>query len=250
MIGCTERDVEMSNPQARRSLFKYVMVIVVPAAAAIATIFQQQRAVALGLIIIALLSLLISLAPTITKCIEIRKANKKERAICEGAFEDLRNYAHKFEEFSNTGRADTLYFIIFGKLCQSNQAAFDSLHLVPPMLFADLFQVLRNRTDRKIPNLNVLRESILEFNTIIANFCRYLACPACRINPSKLTAEMQRSYQQQNVQADLIQFRERIDRFLDDYMDFLKKLDRKLPSPLNFAYHFERPQPLPVTTMV
>ena len=58
---------------------------------------------------------------------------------------------------------------------------------------------------------------------------------------------MLKNFVTENLEDAFIQFRERYDRFLEDYMVFLKALDRKLPDPIEprpFGYHFNRPKPL------
>lgn len=134
--------------------------------------------------------------------------------------------------------------IVFSKLCQSNPADFDNLHLVSPMLFCEFWEHLRNRVDATKPSVGALGATILEFNSFVAIFCRYLACPLYDRMPSKLSPEMLTVCMRQGVEKDLIQFRERFVRFLDDYEDFLKDTNRKLPQPINLGYYFERSKPL------
>lgn len=87
-----------------------------------------------------------------------------------------------------------------------------------------------------------------EFNTLVGFFCRYFSSPVYEKVPLKLSPEMLQVYNYQRLEPELIQFRERFDRFLGDYMDFLNDLDPNLLSaPLGtFAYYFDRPKPLAV----
>ena len=232
----------------KRGFFEWFTQLLVPLAALVATIAvslqQKPRTIVLSLIGVAFLSLLISEAPRARKWFEQWRLRRKERAVSATAFEDLKGRIHKFEEFASTRRNDTLYLIVFSNLCQSNQTNFDNLHLVPPMLFCEMWELLRNRINAMKPSVGALRESVSDFNFLVANFCRYLACSLYERVPSKLSPEMLTVYTQQRVEKDLIQFRERFDRFLGEYMDFLKDADRKLPQPLNLGYYFERPKPL------
>jgi hypothetical protein len=231
----------------KRSFFEFVTLVIVPLVATIASIVQQkQRTVALILAAVAVLSLLISGAPKVKRWFKQWRLRRKERAVSAMAFEDLRGRIHKFEQFASARRNDTLYLIVFNNLCQSSQADFDNLHLAPPMLFCEFWEHLRNRVDVAEPSFDALGATILEFNSFVGNYCRYLVCPLYDRVPSKLSPEMLNVYIRQGVEKDLIQFRERFVRFLDGYEDFLKDTDRRLPCPLNPGYFFDRPRPVTV----
>ncbi len=203
--------------------------------------------VALSLIGLAIISLLVSGIPKLSALLKERKERREERLIAESALYELRNWIHKFFEFSNTENCDALYYIVFSKLCQSNVSHFELLHLAPPQVFADFTRLLARRTDERKPSLEVLKQSISEFNSLVGLYSRYVACPVYEKVPLKLSPAVLDLYRANNVESDLIQFRERYDRFLGSYMDFLKNLDRKLGHPLEptpFGYYFERPKPL------
>ncbi len=148
---------------------------------------------------------------------------------------------------SSEGSNDTLYSIVFSRLCESHEARFEALRLAPPQLFAAFSKVLAERTDERKPSIDVLRQSISEFNSLVGLYCCYIVCPLYDKVPLKLTPEVLNVYNGQGLEKALIQFRERYDGFLGSYMDFLKRLDRKLPCPLEpvpFGYYFERPKPI------
>lgn len=228
----------------KRRVFEYAQLTVPLVALVASLIFQHQRTFAFGLMAVALVSLLIGEGPRAKKRFKKWKVRRKEQTVSVAAFENLKGRIHNFEQFASTRRNDTLYLIVFNSLCQSSQADFDNLHLAPPMLFCEFWEHLRNRADATEPSFTTLGATILEFNSFVANFCRYLACPLYDRLPSKLSPEMLSVYIRQGVEKDLIQFRERFVRFLDDYEDFLKDTDRRLPCPLNPGYYFERPKPL------
>jgi hypothetical protein len=237
----------------KRGFFEWFTQLLVPLAALVATIaviFQQKpRTIALSLIGVAFLSLLISEGPKANRSFKQWKVRRRQQAVSATAFEDLKGRIHKFEQLASTRRNDTLYLIVYNNLCQSSPADFDNLHLVPPLLFFEFWEHLRNRVDATKPSSVALGATILEFNSFVGHYCRYLACPLYDRMPSKLSPEMLNVYIRQGVEKDLIQFRERFVRFLDDYEDFLKETDRRLPFPLNAGYYFERPKPLTLLGM-
>ncbi len=234
--------------ESKRSVFEWFTQLAVPLVATIGAFFQQkQRLVALGLIALAVISLLVSGIPKLRAWLKERRLRKKEKAIAETALDELKNWIHKFREFCNTENSDALYAIVFGRLCQSNAAHFELLHLGPPQLFADFSRLLAGRTDERKPSPEVLKQSVSEFNSLVELYSSYVVCPVYEKVPLKLSPQLLNIYNTFNLERDLIQFRERYDRFLGSYMDFLKSLDRKLThrlEPAPFGYYFERPKPL------
>jgi hypothetical protein len=99
------------------------------------------------------------------------------------------------------------------------------------MFFTELWEQLRNRVDAAKPSLGALRESVLEFNSLVTNYSRYLACPVYERVPSKLSSEMLKVYNFQGVGNDLIQFRERFDRFYWRLHRFSERLGQKITVP-------------------
>jgi hypothetical protein len=233
----------------KRSFFESFTKLGIPIVATVATVaglLKQHPVVALVSIAVALVSLLISQASNANKWLKGRKVRHKQHAVSARAFEDLKGHIHNFETFASTRRSDTLQSIVFGKLCQCNQADFDNLHLVPPMLFHEFWEHLRNRANAQELSFTALGTTVVEFNSLLGLYCRYLTTPLYNQVPHKLSPEMLKVYLFQGVDKDLTQFRERFDRFLAAYEDFLKDMDRKLPHPLNPGYYFESPKPLTV----
>ncbi len=232
------------NGNPKRSVFEWCTQIIVPVLATIAIFFQlQQRIVALSLVALAVISLLVSVVPQARRMLKQRRLRENEESIAGIAFDDLKSRIHKFGDFVNMQCNDTLQYIIFNGLCGCNGTHYDSLNLLPGQFVAEIYELLRNRTDKKKPSLDALRDSVMEFNSLVGGFCRWIACPVYDRIPSQLPPDLAKAYTQ-NVQRDLIQFRERFAAFLEGYTDFLKDLDRKLPNPLGLGFYFQRPKPL------
>lgn len=232
----------------KQSLFERFAKLIVPLVATIGVFFQQkQRTVALGLVALAVVSLLIGEIPKLRAQLQQRRARKDEEKIAALALDDLRGWIHKFLEFTTTQTSDAFYGIVFSRLCQSNSVHFESLHIPPLQLFADFSRILAARTDERRPSREVLKQSIAEFNSLVGLYSNYVVCPVYDQVPLKLRPEVLNTFKANNLASDLIQFRERFDGFLGSYMDFLKGLDRKLAHPLEptpFGYYFSRPKPL------
>jgi hypothetical protein len=236
------------SDESKQGLFERFTKLIVPLVATVGVFFQQkQRTVALGLIAVAVISLLIGEIPKLRTRLKERRARRDEEKSAALAMDELKGWIHKFLEFTTTQTSDAFYSIVFGKLCQTNINHFESLHIPPLQLFADFSRILATRTDERKPSREVLKESVEEFNSLVGLYSNYVVCPVYDQVPSKLKPEVLSSYNTNNVASDLVQFRERFDGFLGTYMDFLKALDRKLASPIEpkpFGYYFARPKPL------
>lgn len=236
------------SDESKQSLYERFAKLIVPVIATIGVFFQQkQRAVALGLVAVAVISLLAGEVPKLRARLKERRDRKNEENAAALALDDLKGWIHKFLEFTTTQNTDAFYGIVFGKLCQTNGTHFDSLHIPPLQLFADFSRILATRTDERKPSRKVLKQSIEEFNSLVGLYSNYVVCPVYDQVPSKLGPEVLTIYTTNNLASDLIQFRERFDGFLGSYMDFLKGLNRKLARPLEptpFGYYFARPKPL------
>jgi hypothetical protein len=236
------------SDESKQSLFERFTKLIVPLVATIGVFFQQkQRAVALGLVAVAVISLLVGEIPKLRTRLKEHRAHKDEEKAAALAMDELRGWIHKFLEFTTTQTSDAFYGIVWSRLCQSNIAHFESLHIPPLQLFADFSRILATRTDERKPSRAVLKQSIDEFNSVVGLYSNYVVCPIYDQVPLKIKPEVLDTYNTNNVASDLIQFRERFDGFLGSYMDFLKGLNRKLSDPIEpkpFGYYFARPKPL------
>lgn len=236
------------SDESKQSLFERFAKLVVPVVATVGVFFQQNhRTVALSLVALAVISLLVGEVPKLRTRLRERRARKNEEKAAAIALDELRGWLHKFLEFTTTQTSDSFSGIVWSRLCQSNIAHFESLHIPPLQLFADLSRILVTRTDERKPSREVLKQTVEEFNSLVGLYSNYVVCPVYEQVPLKLKPEILSTYNTYNLASDLIQFRERFDGFLGSYMDFLKGLDRRLSHPLEpkpFGYYFARPKPL------
>jgi len=231
-----------------KSLFEKFTQRIVPFVATIAALLsQKQKALALSLAGVAILSLLVSEVPRLWKWLQERRARKHEEKITAQALDDLKGWIQKLLEFTTVSTNDSFYGIIWSRLSGSNTDHFESLHIPPLQLFADFARILAWRTDERKPSRGVLKQSVQEVNSLVGLYSTWCVCPIYERVPTKLGPEVLKNFVTENLEEAFIQFRERYDRFLEDYMAFLKALDRKLPDPIEprpFGYHFNRPKPL------
>jgi hypothetical protein len=236
------------SEQSKRTVFEFFAQVAVPLVSTILAIQEKQRIIAVGLIVLAVVSSLVSGIPKLRGWLKGRKQRKYERLQAAIALNDLKERIHKFLEFSTDQRDDALYGLVFSRLCGSHNARFDALRLGPPQMFADFAKVLALRTDERKPSMEVLKQSIDEFNSLAGMFSRYMVCPVYEQIPEKLPPELRERYHTEKLEKEFIQFRERYDRFVESYLDFTKTLDRKYALDRSgmgyFWSYIDRPKPL------
>ena len=141
------------SDESKQSFFERFAKVIVPLVATIGVFFQQkQRTVALSLIALAIISLLIGELPKLRARLKKRTARKDEEKAAALALDELKNWIHKFLEFTTMQTSDAFYGIVWSRLCQSNTAHFDSLHIPLLQLFADFSRILATRTDERKPS--------------------------------------------------------------------------------------------------
>jgi hypothetical protein len=228
----------------KKSLFERYMPVVVPFAALIATLFfQHQRSVALGLIALAFASLALSTFPWFLRKVRERRVNRREKEVAKVAIAEISRHIRKFAQFTNLQTTDSLFAIVFGNLCGSNDAHYKSLHIIPPNIFDELCAQLSSRVADRGDSYQALRATVDEFNYLVSSFCGYLADPIYEQVPTRLTPEVLARYTPQ-IEGQLIRYRERFFSFLDPYLEFLRELEQNLPRPLGLGCYIEGPKPL------
>jgi hypothetical protein len=233
--------------EEKKSLFERYAQTIVPAAAAIATVFfHNQKSVAIGLITLALVSLALSTIPWLAKKLrQLRLARQEGRRVA-AAMVEMGRYVRKFTELAGIQNTDTLYYIVFHYLCGANGTWHGSLELAPAKMFFDLSEQLVSRYAERVregARYEDLRATVEELNYVVSSFCSYYARPVYEKVPAKLRPELNQQYTPL-VEQGLVQYRERLVAFLDSYGDFLKELDQRLRRPLGLGSYFEGPKPL------
>ncbi len=228
----------------KKSLFERYVPVVVPLAALIATLFfQHQRSVALGLIALAFASVAMSSFPWFLRKGREDRVKRREKQVVKVAMAEIGRHVRKFAQLTNLQTTDSINYIVFGNLCGSNDANYNSLHVSMPNMFDELCKQLSSRVAIRSASYEELRATVDEFNYLVSSFCRYLICPIYEQVPTRLTPEVLARYTPQ-IEDELIQYRERFTSFKDSYCDFLRELEEKLPRPLGLGCWFAGPKTL------
>src|SRR5579871_5621260 len=202
------QEISMTE-ESKQSLFERFARLIIPIVATVGVFFQQkQKTVALGLIAVAIISLLGGEGPKVWRWFRDRKAQKVEERIAVQAMDELKGWIHKFLEFTTTQTSDSFYGLVWSRLCESHQEYFESLYIPPLQLFCDFSRILLMRTDDHKPSRVVLKQSIEELNSLVGLYSRYCVCPIYDKIPLKARPEIARIFLKSNLAGDLIQFRE------------------------------------------
>jgi hypothetical protein len=232
----------------KKSLFERYGPVVVSLAALVTTLFfQHQRSVALALIALAFAALGMSAFPWFLRKVRERRVSRREKQVVNVAMSEIARHIRKFAQLTNLQTTDSIDYIVLGNLCGRNDDLYNSLHVVVPNIFDELCGQLNRRVAERGARYEELRATVDEFNYLISSFCRYLICPIYERVPTRLTPDVRVRYTQQ-IEDELIQYRERFTSFKDAYSDFLRELEEKLPRPLGLGSYFQGPKPLKSVT--
>jgi hypothetical protein len=230
--------------EEKKSLFERYVPVVVPAATLIATLFlQHQRPVALGLVALAFIALALSAFPWILRKVREHRASTYEREVVKDAMAEVGRYVRKFVELTDIQTNDSIDAVVFGNLCGRNDANYNTLHVIEPIVFDELCEQLNSRVLERGASYEELRATVEELTYLVNTFCRYLIGPIYEQVPTRLTPGVLALYTPQ-IGGELIQYRERFTAFRDSYADFLKELEVKLPRPLGLGFYVAGPKPL------
>ncbi len=228
----------------KKSLFERYGPVAVSLAALVTTLFfQHQKPVALALVALAFAALAMSAFPWFLRKIRERRVNGREKRVSKVAMAEISRHIRKFAQLTNLQTTDSLFAIVFGNLCGSNDANYKSLHVIPPNIFDELCAQLSGRAADRGGSYQDLRATVNEFNYLVSSFCRYLTDPIYEQVPTRLTPEVQARYTPQ-IEGQLVRYRERFFSFLDPYLEFLRELEENLPRPLGLGCYIEGPKPL------
>jgi hypothetical protein len=227
----------------KKSLFERFTHFIVPAVAVVASLFQQQRSLAWALVALAFVSLAMSTVPWLVRKFREYRVRQREKQVVKTAMAEISRYIRKFAQLTNLCTTDSIYSIVFGNLCGSNDGHYNSLHVTMPNIFDELCEQLSSRVAERGASYHQLRATVNEFNYLVNSFCRYLICPIYEQIPTRLTPDVLARYTPQ-IEAELIQYRERYNNFRDSYSEFLRELEEKLPRPLGLGCWLAGPIPL------
>lgn len=162
-----------------------------------------------------------------------------DRRFAKKTFQRFRRLVHRLGELLDTGRNDTLECVARERLCRSNAARLEELHMVPLDLFDGFWHDLNSRVEKQNPNLGNLVQSISELRNLVNSYNRYCVVPVFERFP-----EAMRELLTDEAKSDLESFRERFVDFLKDYDEYAKDLEASLHTVRMRTFNIAKPKPL------
>lgn len=165
--------------------------------------------------------------------------DRTDKRVTVDALPELRRLSRSFAEFVDTGRQDTLHWIIDSELCQGNAESLAKLPIPQLSLWYGLSQYFLVRVARQTPKVSELRSSLMEFQHLVASYNNMCVAPVFERLPQDLQTALT-----PKVRGSLNLFQQRFGSFLKEYEDFVKGLGESRQAFHGLPYSFVRPKPL------
>lgn len=236
-----ENSQEEGRPQ-RPSPFDFLTKLLIPGLALVALIvaqLQDQRTLSWVLLGFLIAALAIGFYQPLKGRLKFRINRWRDERRARRFFPELRKFSHRFREFVDTGRSDTLHYIALHELNRSNTSEFVKLGLPSVGLFNGFSYHFTTRIENQEVSLTGLLQSVLEFNHLISSYTTECVLLMFDRLPQDL-----RSALRPELKSSLNSFQQRFVRFLDDYEEFLRELGESLVTAPHGPHYFARPKPL------
>lgn len=226
------------NQPPKHTAFDLLTRLILPLVLVIIAQLQEQSARFWGLLVFAFVSLVIGLYRPVKEQIRYRINKFRDERLAKRRFPEFKRFVHRFGEFVDRARSDTLHHIALQELCCGNQTDFHRLGVTALPLFNGFLYHFRTRVDKQQPNLTALLESTSEFSNLVSSYAQYCTIPIFERFPQEL-----RPLLTERAKSSLNSFQQQFAGFLDIYTEFLKNLDDSLTIPRVRSYYFPRPKP-------
>lgn len=234
---------ETDQHSRKLSSFEYATKLFVPSLALIALILTQLIGKPPGLMWGLLVLALLSLGLGFYSPLRIRIHNRLERArnerVAASAFPELIKYVHRFGEFVDTRRADTLHYVVQGHLCEGNGTRYAQLGIPDITLWYGFWEHFCKRIDQQQSSVDDLQRALMEFHYLVGSYNNF--CVAQIFD--RLPQEYQSTMSSQ-ARSSLNAFQQRFARFLANYEEFAKDLSASRPILQTLPSSFAHPKPL------
>jgi len=233
----------MEISASKRSAFDYATNLFLPTLSVVALVVLalagKHTRLLWGLLVLAFFSLVVGFYPSLKARIRGWSEYSKDERMTKSSLPEFRRLVHRFEEFVDTRRPDTLHYIALSELCQGDQALYGKLGIPDVWLWHGFWDYLRRRVDQQRPNLSELRVSFMEFHHLVGSYYNHCVAVIFDRPPqdvaSSLTDKTKRSFNS---------FQQRFERFVADYEEFAKELGESRPAFESLPRHLPHPKPL------
>jgi len=177
-------------------------------------------------------------APLKRKATDWRE-HRSDNAIARNAFAKFREFVHRFGEFIDSRRNDTLHAIVLHEIVQRRTDANAGFKLPNMDTWHSWWLYFLQQIDRQQPHtMTEVRPALMEFHSLVGTYTNICVTQIFELPPN-LKAEVS-----PEVKSSLNAFQQRYERFLCEYSQFANALSESRPVLNGLPCWFSTPKPL------
>src|SRR5438034_101689 len=164
---------------------------------------------------------------------------RRDNAVARNAFPKVREFVHRFGEFIDSRRNDTLHAIVLHEIVQRRADANAGFKLPNMDTWHSWWLYFSQQIDRQQPHtMTEVCPALMEFHSLVGTYTNICVIQIFELPPN-LKAEIPAE-----VKSSLNSFQQRYERFLGEYSQFAKALSESRPVLNGLPFWFSTPKPL------
>lgn len=163
---------------------------------------------------------------------------RRDDAVARNAFLKFREFVHRFGEFIDSRRNDTLHAIVLNEILQRRADANVGFKLPNMDTWHSWWLYFWQQIDRQPLTMTEVRAGLMEFHSLVGTYTNICVTQIFELPPN-LKAEIPAE-----AKSSLNSFQQRYERFLGEYSQFAKSLSESRPVLNGLPCWFSTPKPL------
>ncbi len=164
---------------------------------------------------------------------------RRDDAVARNAFPKFREFVHRFGEFIDSGRNDTLHAIVLNEILQRRSDANVRFTLPNMDTWNSWWLYFWQQIDRQPRTMTEVHAALMEFHSLVGTYTNICVTQIFGYLPANVKAEIT-----PEVKSSLNAFQQRYERFLGEYSQFAKSLSESRPALRGLPCWFSTPKPL------
>jgi hypothetical protein len=166
--------------------------------------------------------------------------HRRDDAVAKNAISKFRGFVHRFGEFIDNRRNDTLHAILLHEIIQRRADANAAFKLPNQDTWHSWWLYFSQQIDRQQPHtMAEVRPALMQFHSLVGTYTNICVTQIFEYLPPNARAEIP-----PEVKSSLNAFQQRYERFLGEYSQFAKSLSESRPVLNGLSYWFSTPKPL------
>ncbi len=166
--------------------------------------------------------------------------HRRDDAVAKNALSKFREFVHRFGEFIDNRRNDTLHAILLHEIIQRRADANAAFKLPNQDTWHSWWLYFSQQIDRQQPHtMAEVRPALMQFHSLVGTYTNICVTQIFEYLPPNIRTEIP-----PEVKSSLNAFQQRYERFLGEYSQFAKSLSESRPVLSGLPYWFSTPKPL------